>query len=81
VGAILGVHGTPVSGTPISLSGVPGRAFEFQSPQGWAIRARYFIVDHRLYYLFSSDTGEGKHPATVIQRFEDSFRILPTPNA
>ncbi len=60
----------------LSLGKHPGRELTFQGPGRESGKARFFLVERRLYVLVAS----GANPANV-QKFLDSFRLLQAARA
>lgn len=63
---------TLLTDEPISLNGVPGRAFTAKDDT-WNYRVRQYIKGHRLYQLII--VSNSTHPATVSDQFVNSFTI------
>jgi hypothetical protein len=64
---------TLITDRPISLHGVPGRAFTARDKEGWNYDVRQFYQDHRLYQLIIV-VNKG-YTATYRDQFMNSFVI------
>lgn len=62
----------------VRLSGFSGREILVKSPIGRVARARIFITPKSRYVLMAqSEPADAKKQKSQIDRFFDSFRILP----
>lgn len=64
---------TLVSDAPITLDGVPGRAFTTKDSDGWLYDVHHFFINKRLYQLIIV-TAPG-YTATFRDTFMNSFKI------
>lgn len=83
VNASLPAGGVMIFARDITLSDQPGRAFRFRDSDNLSIAAvvegRVFLVGPRLYKVTITHSGPSA-PASDIDVFLDSFRLLDTPN-
>ncbi len=74
--------GKLMSESPVSLASHPGREITFSTPEGRLVRVRFYFVDNRIYqvlaetWLDKSKVNAREDPG-VVDRFFDSFRLLP----
>lgn len=64
---------TVLSDRPISLDGVPGRAFTATDHDGWHYTVHQFLAGERLYQLIV--VSDKSHPAADTEEFMNSFQI------
>jgi hypothetical protein len=64
---------TLLSDNPITLGGVPGRAFTSIDGHGWIFTVHQFLKGKRLYQLIV--VGTAYHPAYLSDQFLSSFKI------
>lgn len=79
LGAIQNVNGTLLSEEHITLSGYPGREFiakvQFAPGVDGVLRARYYLVEFRLYQIFVVVRPDHETDQDV-EDFLDSFKLL-----
>lgn len=64
---------TLIADNPITLSGVPGRAFTTIDGNGWIFTIHQYLKGKRLYQLIV--VGTSYHPAYLSDQFMSSFKI------
>jgi len=74
-GAVQNVKGKLVSEQGLLLGSYPGREIHVEAPQG-AIRARFFVVDQRLYQVIAVAPGD-KILSDDVTKFLVSFKLAP----
>jgi hypothetical protein len=80
-GAVAGAHGRLLVDEPRELGGVTGRHVEIDSDGGRVrVRGHLYVVGRRLYQVFATVEPVESESAEV-QRFLESFRILPRTDA
>lgn len=67
----------PLSYEELSLDGFPGRELTLHSPDGTLfLKVRSYLVNHRLYQT-SAITPRAKSMSVNVDKFLDSFRLIP----
>jgi hypothetical protein len=80
-GAVAGARGRLLVDEPRELAGVPGRHLEIDSDGGRVrVSGRLYVVGRRLYQVFAT-VAPVEAESAEVQRFLDSFRILPRTDA